>query len=76
MINTQQYLMLKEILKENMEEDEHGKSNICNIYFDTEQYELIRHSTSLKIKYVWEAIIYQIKKVLSFWKLKESIRVW
>lgn len=46
MINTQQYLMLKEILKENMEEDEHGKSNICNIYFDTEQYELIRHSTS------------------------------
>lgn len=31
MINTQQYLMLKEILKENMEEDEHGKSTIINI---------------------------------------------
>lgn len=27
-----------------MVEDEYGKSKICNIYFDTSQYELIRHS--------------------------------
>lgn len=43
-INREQYLYLKEILKEKMLEDEHGKSTICNLYFDTEQYDLIRHS--------------------------------
>lgn len=43
-ITRNQYLMLKEAIKEQMIEDEHGKSTICNIYFDTEQYELIRHS--------------------------------
>lgn len=43
-ITKNQYLMLKEAIKDKMTEDEHGKSTICNIYFDTEQYELIRHS--------------------------------
>lgn len=27
-----------------MNEDVHGESTICNIYFDTKQYDLIRHS--------------------------------
>lgn len=43
-ITRDQYLKLKEEIKDKMKEDEHGKSTICNIYFDTEQYELIRHS--------------------------------
>lgn len=45
-INKEQYLYLKEILNERMIEDEHGKSTICNIYFDTGQFDLIRHSIS------------------------------
>lgn len=43
-INQNQYQILKEILDNKMVEDEHGKSTICNIYFDTDDYELIRHS--------------------------------
>jgi SPX domain protein involved in polyphosphate accumulation len=43
-ITREQYLALKDILKNNMIEDEHGKSTICNIYFDTDQFDLIRHS--------------------------------
>lgn len=44
-----QYLFLKEAIKENMIEDEHGKSTICNIYLDTEQFDLIRHSITKPI---------------------------
>lgn len=44
MINQNQYLSLKEAIQNKMIEDEHGKSTICNIYFDTGQFELIRHS--------------------------------
>ena len=43
-INKQQYLALKKILNKYMVEDEHGKSTICNIYFDTDNYDLIMHS--------------------------------
>lgn len=44
-----QYLFFKEAIKEKMIEDEHGKSTICNIYFDTEQFDLIRHSITKPI---------------------------
>ena len=43
-ITKKQYSALIDIIKDKMEEDEHGKSTICNLYFDTKQYELIRHS--------------------------------
>lgn len=43
-ITKKQYLILIDIIKDKMLEDEHGQSTICNIYFDTKQYELIRHS--------------------------------
>lgn len=43
-ITENQYKLLKEAMKEQMIEDEHGKSTICNIYFDTTGYDLIRHS--------------------------------
>lgn len=45
-ITKQQYLFLKQFIENRMVEDEHGKSTICNIYFDTEHYDLIRHSIS------------------------------
>ena len=48
-LTREQYLYLKEIIKEKMVEDEHGKSTICNLYFDTEQYDLIRHSITKPI---------------------------
>lgn len=43
-ITDSQYKLLIEGMKENMVEDEHGKSTICNIYFDTGGYDLIKHS--------------------------------
>lgn len=43
-ITESQYKLLKEGMKQNMVEDEHGKSTICNIYFDTDEFDLIRHS--------------------------------
>jgi len=43
-INKEQYEKLIPELKKYMNEDKYGKSTICNIYFDTNQYELIRHS--------------------------------
>ena len=48
-LNQNQYQILKEILNSKMIEDEHGESTICNIYFDTEDYELIRHSITKPI---------------------------
>lgn len=43
-ITKEQYESFKDAIKSHMVEDEHGKSKICNIYFDTEQFDLIRHS--------------------------------
>ena len=48
-ITRKQYLTLKDIIKDNMIEDEHGKSTICNIYFDTSRFDLIRHSITKPI---------------------------
>lgn len=45
----EQYLAIKEMLSEKMIEDSHGKSTICNLYFDTNEYELIRHSITKPI---------------------------
>ena len=43
-INKEQYEKILPEIKKHMNEDQYGKSTICNIYFDTDQYELIRHS--------------------------------
>ena len=43
-LNKEQYEKIKKMLKEYVVQDEYGKSTICNIYFDTDNYELISHS--------------------------------
>ncbi len=43
-ITKEQYLALKDAIKNQMIGDEFGESTICNIYFDTNQYDLIRNS--------------------------------
>ena len=43
-VSEEQYKKIKEKMKENMVEDKFGKSTICNIYFDTDRYDLISHS--------------------------------
>ena len=48
-ITKKQYLYLINEIKDKMSEDEHGKSTICNIYFDTDKYDLIRHSITRPI---------------------------
>lgn len=45
-IKEEQYLALIDKIKDKMQEDEHGESTICNIYFDTKHYYLIKHSLS------------------------------
>lgn len=49
MITKEQYTNVKEQIKDKMIEDEHGKSTICNLYLDTEEFELIRHSITKPI---------------------------
>ena len=43
-LNKEQYEQIKKILETKVISDEYGKSTICNIYFDTGNYELISHS--------------------------------
>lgn len=43
-ITNEQYECIKNRFKDMMIQDVHGKSKICNIYFDTDNYELISHS--------------------------------
>lgn len=44
MLNQQQYEAIKQVLSQYMQEDAYGKYTICNIYIDTERYDLIRTS--------------------------------
>ena len=44
LITKQQKNLLLDLMKEHMVQDEYGKTSICNIYFDTPQYLLIRRS--------------------------------
>ena len=43
-INKEQFEQVQEIMKNKMVEDSYGKSKICNVYFDTANYDLISHS--------------------------------
>ena len=45
-VNELQYHKIKNMILEHMNEDKYGKNTICNIYFDTNRYELISHSIS------------------------------
>lgn len=44
LLTREQYQKIKKMIDDVVVPDEYGKSTICNIYFDTEDYELIRHS--------------------------------
>lgn len=44
LVSGEKYKMLREKLEDHMMVDEYGLSTICNIYYDTENYELIRRS--------------------------------
>ena len=44
MINYDQRKMVEEAMKNRMTPDPHGQSTICNIYYDTPDYKLIRRS--------------------------------
>lgn len=48
-IDKEQYEKMKDLLSDKMIEDEHGKSTICNIYFDSDNYDLIMHSITKPI---------------------------
>ena len=39
-----QFEYIQDIMKDRMIDDSFGKSKICNIYFDTSNYDLISHS--------------------------------
>jgi hypothetical protein len=44
LLTAQQYQTLLPQLQGYMNQDEHGLHTICNLYFDTDRYDLIRHS--------------------------------
>ncbi|MCR5791925.1 MAG: polyphosphate polymerase domain-containing protein [Lachnospiraceae bacterium] len=44
LLSGEKYKLFWERIQEYMEVDEYGLSTICNIYYDTDNYELIRHS--------------------------------
>jgi len=44
LLNEEQYAELNDILLAHMSEDIYGLHTICNVYYDTEDYELIRRS--------------------------------
>ncbi len=44
MLNESQYEQLTAVINEHMKIDQYGKHTICNIYFDTDDYRLIRTS--------------------------------
>lgn len=44
MLSEEQYQRLRSLLGEYMEEDPHGQSTICNIYYDTDTYALVSRS--------------------------------
>lgn len=44
MLSAAQYTALRQRLASRMQEDEYGQHTICNLYFDTEDFTLIRHS--------------------------------
>lgn len=44
LLTASQYWMFRELVDEYMQVDEYGESTICNIYYDTPNYDLIRAS--------------------------------
>lgn len=46
LLNEVQCRIVQEALRRRMEPDPHGLSTICNLYYDTPDYRLIRHSLS------------------------------
>jgi len=44
MLKTEQYKKLREELNKRMEEDQYGLHTICNIYYDTPDFQMIRQS--------------------------------
>lgn len=43
-INSEQREIIKKVIEEHMQTDKYGKSTICNIYYDTPDFRLIRNS--------------------------------
>ena len=43
-ITPRQYMLLMQMIGSRLREDDYGKSTVCNIYFDTADYRLIRQS--------------------------------
>ena len=44
LLNTEQYNRLRDALQNHIVPDDYPESTICNIYYDTPDYQLIRHS--------------------------------
>ncbi|MGN0600435.1 MAG: polyphosphate polymerase domain-containing protein [Oscillospiraceae bacterium] len=44
LLSAEKYKALSEAVRPNLEEDQYGRTTICNIYFDTENYDIISHS--------------------------------
>ena len=44
LVNEQQRQLLEQVMRQRMVPDKYGRSTICNLYYDTPDFRLIRHS--------------------------------
>ena len=49
LLSAEQYDRLRQLLDEYIEPDEYFKSTVCSIYYDSENYSLIRHSIDVPV---------------------------
>lgn len=67
-VNAQQRAALEELMIQYMEPDKFGNSTICNLYYDTPDYRLIRHSL--------EKPVYKEKlRLRSYGQIKDGVDV-
>ena len=67
-VNARQRAALEELMLQHMEPDKFGNSTICNLYYDTPDYRLIRHSL--------EKPVYKEKlRLRSYGQIKDGVDV-
>lgn len=77
MLKTEQYKKLREELNKRMEEDQYGLHTICNIYYDTPDFQMIRQSLEKPVyKEKLRLRSYGIpeKKMMFFWKSRKNLK--
>lgn len=74
-LSGEKYWSLIQALKPYMQMDEYGRHTICNIYYDTPHYDLIRHSIEkppTRRNCVCAAMVFLARRTLSILKSRKN----